>query len=149
MPESVDKEPADDADSTEPPRPAPITEQADEPAYSTNYQRACDQPESSEEDDLYQQWRMAKATEELVRLTEWQLWATITEIGLIIFTVNLAAIGVCVAFRANNINRLALIADQRAWLAPERIEINRLTSASQRMGEVAVAASRGARWEPR
>jgi hypothetical protein len=52
--------------------------------YSTDYEARCRHPEDREEADLCQQWRSAQAAEELVGLTDRQLfWTIISNVALI------------------------------------------------------------------
>lgn len=70
--------------------PAAVSPSPDEPkaeADAWDYQRPCDHPETPEQRDLCQQWRMAKASEDLVSWASWQFWVTAGEIGLLVATV--------------------------------------------------------------
>lgn len=73
---------------------------------------------------------MAEATEELVNLTWWQIWATAIEVALVLIAVFTAIYAACVARRAlgeairqNTLNREALIASERAWIKIEDVQV--------------------------
>jgi len=106
-------------------------------SYSADYERACNTPQSPEEADLCQQWRMAYATERMEKSAKKQLYATYAEIvGLlatIVFTAwaaiaaskaarysgkgAKAALGaVKAANRAVRQDKRAFVDQQRAWL---------------------------------
>lgn len=90
------EQPQQEASRAQPPRaPAPAPQEPERRAYSADYERACDHPEGPEEADLCQQWRMAKASEELADLAARQFWATVVEIsalGLVLIFTAWAAI---------------------------------------------------------
>jgi hypothetical protein len=100
---------------------APREEAEAKPGY---YESRCKEPQSTDDADLCQQWRMANATEELRALADRQLWATYSEIGALVtslvFTAIAAAAAAVAAWKAAEANRLSrenAIADRRAWLA--------------------------------
>ncbi|MEZ5933883.1 MAG: hypothetical protein R3F54_18425 [Alphaproteobacteria bacterium] len=87
---------------------SPLTVHADQTEtapYTADYQRVCDNPQSTEEADLCQQWRMAEATEKMEGTAARQLRATYFEIAGLLFTVFFtawAAIAASKAARAAN-----------------------------------------------
>lgn len=58
--------------------------------YRADYQRACNNPENPDEADLCQQWRSANAAEKTAKIAQGQFWATVTETGLLVFTLILS-----------------------------------------------------------
>jgi hypothetical protein len=96
---------------------------------SWDYQRPCEHPESREQSDLCQQWRMAKASEDMVQWSRRQVWATSWEIGLLAMTLAFtgwaawaAGRAATEAAKANVQSRETLITDQRPWVCLEKFE---------------------------
>lgn len=90
----------DAEDSGEAPEASPSKQQ---PAYAADYQRACSKPQDATEADLCQQWRSARAAEEIVNLTRQQVELASREfyalIGTLLFTA-IAAVAAALAARS-------------------------------------------------
>lgn len=91
------------------------------------YKALCESPQSTEDADLCQQWRMANATDEAVRIAERQFIATVIEIGALVLTIALTAVAsIAAVIAAKAANRTAdLMKDQtRAimFISPQGIQ---------------------------
>lgn len=118
----------------------PAVSEEQEQASPADYARHCERPQTREEADLCQQWRMAEATEELTTLAERQLVATYWEIGALIGTLVLGTIAVIVSINSARAARdqvalsvQTLIADQRAWIGAD-LEIESVETDADSIG---------------
>jgi hypothetical protein len=123
---------------------APAPQRSQHSTYTADYEHACAHPKDSEEADLCQQWRMAKASEDLADLAYWQILATGVEIfflslavafaGWAAFEARRAAAGskeaavatqkaAGAAIEANDLQREMFIAENRPWLCLESVSV--------------------------
>lgn len=101
------------------PLPPAVTEE-EKPATAIKA-NPCDNPKGREESDLCQQWRMAEASEELVRLTDRQNTLTMIEAGLLAVTIIFTAVAAWAAVVAAKaaINSVKVMRNaERPYLIP-------------------------------
>ena len=114
-PETDAERPEQDAQAepVQPALPAPTVERESEPPRSDERSAAAEQ---REKDDLVAQQSMARAADDMLYLSKWQLGLAIIGVIAIITTLLYTAKTANAAIEANNLNREAFINDQRAWL---------------------------------
>jgi hypothetical protein len=88
---------------------------ANPPVQTEPYEADCSRPQNREESDLCEQRRMAKASEELVARTDWQIALSYWEIGGLLLSVLFTAIAArAAALAARAANRSVELTEQTA-----------------------------------
>lgn len=78
--------------------------------------KPCQNPQTDQQADLCQQWRMAKATEELVTLTERQFWLLVATLVVTVFAAGAAVAAARYAKQAVSVTRDIGMAEARAYI---------------------------------